>query len=210
MNGTSVVAATRRSSKPETIRYIYLGPIRYPTTPCRAGAIRADRPATEMVAVVPAGFPFHPQHPTMRFLPLRGPHRPSPLLLGSLSVVAVLLAGCTPDAPPPPPPPPLAQNHDLHFDMRYYDSIEMEPQSERTKREAAIYKQLERLRMAQPHRNKQGKTVPMPKAPNDSLYEQIGEGKPARGWANAAERLADIHHQMDSLKVLEHIPITPY
>jgi len=64
--------------------------------------------------------------------------------------------------------------------------------------------------MTKPYRNKKGQVVPLPKQPNDSIYEQIGEGQPSRGFANEADRLADIHRKIDSLKLLEHIPLSPH
>jgi len=101
---------------------------------------------------------------------------------------------------------------DLRFDERYYDSVQMPNQSPRTKREWAIYTQLTRLHLTLPPRNNQGELVPMPaKQPgeSDSVFE-INGGQPAVGWANEAQELADIHRKLDSLKVLEHIPLTPY
>jgi hypothetical protein len=94
--------------------------------------------------------------------------------------------------------------------MRYYDSIEVYPQSERTKRQLAISTQLHRLEdVTKPIPNRQGKIVQIPKQKNDSVYEQMGYG-PVRGFANEAELLADIYRRIDSLKVLEHIPLTPH
>ncbi len=128
----------------------------------------------------------------------------------------LLFTGCpSQEQAPPLTPPPVADSvvpHDggLHFDGRYYDSIEMTPRSPRTERELAIYNQLARLEMIKPYRNKKGQIVSTPKQPNDSIYEQIGEGNPSRGFANEAERLADIHRKIDSLKILEHIPPTPH
>jgi hypothetical protein len=123
----------------------------------------------------------------------------------------LLLTGC-PQSPPQTPPQaqhPVAQDNDLHFDMRYYDSIEMTPRSPRTERELAIFIQLQRLKMTKPFRNKQGQIVPTPESPNDSVYTQIG-GSKAAGFANQAEEIADIQRKIDSLKVLEHIPLTPH
>ncbi|WP_046246151.1 hypothetical protein [Hymenobacter terrenus] len=130
--------------------------------------------------------------------------------MGLLSLL--LLTGCPTQEPTPPPPPPQAKDNELHFDMRYYDSIEMYPQSERTKRQLAISQQLTRLENETNPVRRNGKIVPMPKIkmPNDSIYEQMGEGNPVRGFANRAELLADIHRKIDSLKVLEHIPLTPH
>jgi hypothetical protein len=123
----------------------------------------------------------------------------------------VLLVQCTQDPKPKPPAAvaPLKDN-ELHFDMRYYDSIEMTPRSPRTERELAIFLQLQRLDMTKPFRNQKGQIVPMPKQRNDSVYEQIGVGNPRRGFASEAELQADIHRKIDSLKVLEHIPLTPH
>lgn len=134
----------------------------------------------------------------------------SAALLGLL-----LLTGCPRQEQAPTSPSPVADSivppdGGLHFDGRYYDSIEMTPRSPRTERELAIYNQLQRLEMTKPYRNKKGQVVPLPKQPNDSIYEQIGEGQPSRGFANEADRLADIHRKIDSLKMLEHIPLTPH
>ncbi|WP_156176288.1 hypothetical protein [Hymenobacter terrenus] len=118
----------------------------------------------------------------------------------------LLLTGCPTHEPASPPPPPQAKGNELHFDMRYYDSIEMTLQSERTKRERAIFDQLARLDMTKPP--PKHVRIKMPD-PTDSIYEHAAGG-PVRGFANKAELLADIHRKIDSLKVLEHIPLTPH
>ena len=138
----------------------------------------------------------------------RGPAHRS-LMLGAGLLGLTLLTGC-PQTPPQVPAPPQAANNELHFDKRYYDSIEMTPRSARTERELAIFTQLQRLEMAKPPRNSKGQVIVLPKQSSDSIYEQIGEGSPARGFANEMDRLADIHRKIDSLKVLEHIPLTPH
>ena len=138
----------------------------------------------------------------------RGPARRS-LVLGASLLGLSLLTGC-PQTPPQAPALPPAADNELHFDQRYYDSIDMKPRSARTERELAIFTQLQRLEMAKPPRNSKGKVLVLPKQSGDSIYEQIGEGNPARGFANETARLADIHRKIDSLKVLEHIPLTQH
>jgi len=107
----------------------------------------------------------------------------------------------------------VEEEKDLRFDRRYYDSIELPKRSPRTERERAIYNQLIRLDMAKPfYHNSKGELVPIPpKQPgdSDSVFEQTGD-EPVVGFANEAEQLADIHRKIDSLKVLEHIPLTPH
>lgn len=133
-----------------------------------------------------------------------------------LLAAAVLLTGCPQHEPPGPPTAGDTDLHDgeLRLDPLYYDSIEMHPQSARTQRQLAISTELHRLEYAtKPLRNKQGQTMeeahPLPAEPNDSFYTRIGDG-PLVGFANKAQELADIHRKIDSLKVLEHIPLTPH
>ena len=139
----------------------------------------------------------------------RGPARSLfPLGTGSL-LGLVLLTGC-PQAPPKPPTPPPAADNELHFDKRYLDSIDMEPRSARTERELAIFIQLKRLEnIKQDLLNAEGVLVPLSQQPNPPFDESIGGG-PTKHFAGKAEALADIYHKIDSLKVLENIPLTPH
>lgn len=138
----------------------------------------------------------------------RGPAHRS-LMLGAGLLGLTLLTGC-PQTPPQVPTPPQAANNELHFDKRYYDSIEMTPRSARTERELAIFTQLQRLeRIKEDLLNAEGQLVPLSQQPNPSIDESIGGG-PVRHFAGKAEALADIYHQIDSFKVLEHIPLTPH
>lgn len=130
--------------------------------------------------------------------------------LVALLLLSAALGGC-PQTPPPQAtaPPPAPQ--ELTFDRQYYDSISLPPpRSARTERQLAIFMQLQRLRMTQPYRTQQGQVVPTGEQSSDSVYEQLGVGQPRRGFANKAQELADIHRKLDSLKVLEHIPLTRY
>lgn len=138
----------------------------------------------------------------------RGPARRT-LLLGISLVGLTLLTGC-PQTPPQVPTTPPSADNELHFDRRYYDSIEMKHRSPRTERELAIYTQLLRLdRIKQDLQNAEGKVDPLSQQPNPSFDERIGDG-PLMHFKGKAEALADIYHKIDSLKVLEHIPLTPY
>jgi len=107
----------------------------------------------------------------------------------------------------------VEEEKDLRVDPRYYDSIMLGNPSARTQRELAISDQLDRLHLAQPfYHNSKGELVPVPpKQPgdSDSVFEKAGD-EPVVGFANRAEQLADIHRKIDSLKVLEHIPLTPH
>lgn len=124
----------------------------------------------------------------------------------------VLLTGCpqTPPKAPVRPPRSVVKDNNLHFDMRYYDSIEMTPRSAHTERELAIFIQLQRLESVERNLlNAEGKLVPLSQQPNPSIEESMAGG-PVQHFAGKAELLADIRHKMDSLKVLEHIPLTLY
>lgn len=127
-------------------------------------------------------------------------------LLGGALLGAALLNGCSQGPPTPVAPTNKpATSTELTFDRRYLDSLSAgPPYSARTQRQLAIMLQLKRLGMyTEPRfRSKEGN-------PQDSIYEHVGDG-PLVGFANRAEHLADIHRKMDSLKVLENIPLTPH
>lgn len=149
---------------------------------------------------------FFSQAPSLKTSPRRW------LAWGTGLLGLVLLTGCpqTPPEAPPQPQHPLTKNNTLHFDMRYYDSLEIPPRSARTERELAIYIQLTRLEYIEEDLlNAEGKLVPLSQQPNPSIDESMAGG-PVQHFAGKAELLADIRHKMDSLKVLEHIPLTPY
>jgi hypothetical protein len=138
----------------------------------------------------------------------RGPARRS-LLLGISLLGLTLLTGC-PQTPPQMSAPPQAADNELHFDKRYYDSIEMTPRSARTERELAIFTQLQRLdHIKRDLQNAEGKIDPLSQQPNPPFEERVGDG-PIMHFAGKEEALADIYHKIDSLKVLEHVPLTPH
>ena len=117
-----------------------------------------------------------------------------------------LLTGC-PQAPPPPAP---AVENDLRFDTRYLDSLDG-PQSARTQREMAIYGQLGRLELAKRSNSRYKHLIDSTgkKDPTDSVFDS-SNGGPLVGFPNRAAHFADIYRKIDSLKVLEHIPLTPH
>ncbi|WP_156176117.1 hypothetical protein [Hymenobacter terrenus] len=93
---------------------------------------------------------------------------------------------------------------ELHFDERYLDSISGPPSSfsARTWRELAIRHQLTRLKLAR---------IPLPSGvPDDSVSEQAELDGPVVKFPNEAASLADIYRRIDSLKVLEGLPVTPH
>jgi hypothetical protein len=106
----------------------------------------------------------------------------------------------------------LSQDHDgaLHFDERYLDSQDVRPQSARIQRELAIQTQLRRLSLVQ-----LASTIPAkrqasaPPISSDSVFEGV-DGGPLLGYPNGQANLADIYRKIDSLKVLEQIPLTPH
>ena len=139
----------------------------------------------------------------------RGPAR-SLFALGMGSLLGlVLLTGC-PQTPPKPPAPPQAADNELHFDKRYLDSLD-EPRSTRTQREMAIYTQLRRLEMSRNprFREKSLSEAVQHKDLNDSVFESVAGGH-LKGYRNQAALDADIYRKIDSLKVLENIPLTPH
>lgn len=104
--------------------------------------------------------------------------------------------------------PILSQDHDgaLHFDERYLDSIDIKPKSSwsaRTRREIAIYGELNRLELVKESLRK----------PSVKLTDSVSMGKPgemAVRYRSNAVLLAEIYRKIDSLKVLEHLPVTPH
>ena len=99
----------------------------------------------------------------------------------------------------------------LHFDKRYADSIRLgPPYSARTRRQMAIQDQLARLVMVEQELILVGQQDAAGlMAGQDSVHEYVG-GRLVGHFVTPAAQLADIHRQLDSLKVLEHIPLTPY
>ncbi|WP_046244931.1 hypothetical protein [Hymenobacter terrenus] len=93
---------------------------------------------------------------------------------------------------------------ELRFDERYLDSLSAPPStySARTWRQLAIRHQLARLEMA-------SRPFP-PDLQNDSVSERVEAGGPVVKFPNEAASLADIYHRIDSLKVLEGLPVTPH
>lgn len=116
-----------------------------------------------------------------------------------------LLTGC----PQHSSPHVQAQDNELHFDKHYLDSLDQKPRSARTQRELAILMQLKRLEMLKPYKNKKGDTLLTSKQLNDSVYERTGDG-PLIGFRDEVAQRADVYRKIDSLKTLEHIPLTPH
>jgi hypothetical protein len=103
----------------------------------------------------------------------------------------------------------LSPEHDgpLYYDLRYLDSTDTKPEnswSARTRREMAIAQQLRRLELANRPSNR---AVAAPG--QDSTWAQSGDG-PLIGYPSEAAWRADIYRKIDSLKVLEHLPVTPH
>lgn len=90
------------------------------------------------------------------------------------------------------------QATELRFDVRYLDSLD-HPRSARTQRQLAIEHQLTRLHEAMSSTTSEG-----------AVYEQAVEDGPFVGFPTKAARLADINRRIDSLKILEGIPLTPH
>lgn len=104
--------------------------------------------------------------------------------------------------------PILSRRHDggLYFDERYLDSIDAgPPYSARTLREKEIDKMLGWLDLVQ---------MPIPsdfgehENPNDST--SLSSGSETIQFANRQQKLKYIYHRIDSLKILENIPLTPH
>lgn len=111
-----------------------------------------------------------------------------------------------------PPGAILSQDHDgtLHFDERYLDSQDVRPQSARIQRELAIQTQLRRLSLVQrDSANHPERWATIPSISKDSVFEHVNGG-PLLGYSNERAHLADIYRKIDSLKVLEHISLTPH
>ncbi|WP_046243480.1 hypothetical protein [Hymenobacter terrenus] len=108
-----------------------------------------------------------------------------------------------------PPGANLSPDHDgaLYFDLRYLDSVDTEPKaswSARTRREMAIGQQLTRLRLA-----KRPSTGTVIYPGEDSTWEKPSDG-PLKGYPSEDAWRADIYRKIDSLKVLEHLHVTPH
>lgn len=137
------------------------------------------------------------------------------LLLGIL-LPLLLLAALALNAwrqPPLPKPPtsiPYYADKDLHFDPRYYDSLD-NPRTERAKRERAILHQLSRQKMARPLVSYYGfrHDTTGDYYSHDTVYEHVGGGPLVR-WKSQAAQRQDINRKIDSLKILEHLPLTPH
>lgn len=134
-----------------------------------------------------------------------------------LACLLLAMGSCRPDEPASKPSVAnglsgvlRSDYHDgeLYFDERYLDSTDTEPESSwsnRTRREMAIQTQLRRLDMA----TLEGRDKPAKPNLTDSTFERVGRG-PLIGYPNQAALLADIYRKIDSLKVLEHLPVTPH
>jgi hypothetical protein len=116
-------------------------------------------------------------------------------------ILMILLAGCS-QSSPPQIETAIPDAFGLHFDRRYLDSISIgPPYSARTQRQMAIYVQLTRWNsLKSPYHHVDGGS-------NDSTVEFVG-GK-RKAFATRAAHLADIRRKIDSLKVLERIPLNP-
>lgn len=136
---------------------------------------------------------------------------PWPGRVGLVLGTACLL-GCNTDPASTPRDPQAHKDSgavsELRFDRRYLDSIALgPPYSERTLREWAIRNQLGRLedynRFKAEHLKEDSSATYGP------VDESFGDG-PERHFPNGKAYLTDVYRQMDSLKTLEHIPLTPY
>lgn len=106
--------------------------------------------------------------------------------------------------------PILSREHDgkLHFDERYLDSQNVRPQNARMQRQFAIQTQLYRLNLAKRAASQPPNSYGPPPT-SDSVFESANGGK-LRGWVNNRAQLVDIYRKIDSLKKLQHLPITPH
>ena len=126
--------------------------------------------------------------------------------IGAASIGLALLVQCSQESKPArdltlgAPP----KDGELHFDERYLDSLYV-PRSSfsaRTWRELAIRHQLTRLKLAR---------IPSPVGePEGPVSTQTEVDGPTVVFPNEAADLADIYRRIDSLKVLEHLPVTPH
>lgn len=126
------------------------------------------------------------------------------LTIGAGLLGLMLLSDCS-QGPPNPANAPEAkpQATELSFDERYLDSLSLgPPYSARTLREQAIDRQLRRLEMAK-------RSAYDPAQQTDSVWDSP-TGGPLVGYPSRTAQLADIQRRLDSLKVLEHIPITSH
>ena len=149
---------------------------------------------------------------------------PARLALVALALSLGLLTSCHEEStqsaavpqqigsPQRPPGAILSRDHDgaLYFDERYLDSQDVRPPSARIQRELAIQTQLRRLSLVQralaepPTHN-----ASAPPITSDSVFENVNGG-PLLGYPSEQAHLADIYRKIDSLKVLEQIPVTPH
>ena len=104
----------------------------------------------------------------------------------------------------------LSKEHDgaLYFDERYLDSQDVRPQNARIQRQWAIYTQLRRLDLSK-QAAKASVSHAGPAPTSDSVFEHVNGGSLV-GYANEQALSADIYRKIDSLKKLEHLPITPH
>lgn len=128
-------------------------------------------------------------------------HQPAPEATPAQDRAAAL-AGRSPGAN-------LSPDHDgpLYYDLRYLDSTDTEPEnswSARSRREMAIKQELRRLGLA-----KRPSRGPVLYPGEDSVWEQRGDGR-LIGFLSEKAELADIYRKLDSLKALEHIPLTSH
>lgn len=127
--------------------------------------------------------------------------------------LSLLLLSCSQSPTQPPPPAYFAVENDLRFDERYYDSLDAPPSSysARTRREQAIAHQLRRLfHMSMStkygyHVDTTGQRMRI-----DSVFDRPDVDGPQVGFRNNDALMADVYRRIDSLKILEHIPLTPH
>ena len=131
------------------------------------------------------------------------------LLFGSVSSSCTQDPVTHTDSPPATTTEQQSSLVDLKFDRRYLDSIAAgPPYSERTRREMAIEDQLRRLELYK----RSLKATNLDGTPIGDKGESVTElvRDKYTTFPNHAAQLADIYRKMDSLKVLEKIPLTSY
>lgn len=145
-------------------------------------------------------------------LPMKPVRGPSCRLLAAGAGLLGLLASCTGPTKPAQavqpahttPRIPLT-NRELVFDERYLDSISAGPPfSAGTQRQMAIQFELDRLDLANRPMS------PELDALDDTIAMQAKANGPLVKFPNKAALLANIYRRIDSLKTLEHNPLTPH
>lgn len=133
------------------------------------------------------------------------------LLAGGLLVVATLTRCHEETAVSQQPTSKVPVAKELHFDPDSLEFNSLHPNA-RVLRQRAIYFALNRLKSVRDTEkgNIDGHPIPAEALdPNAPITEGIGNG-PHITYPNFAAYKADVEHDIDSLKVLEGIPLTPH